>query len=250
MAHKAPDYTYFGTRRVPYQQKDELVGDVFHSVADHYDLMNDFMSFFLHRIWKKVAIAFSHIAAQDDVLDVASGTCDLAFHIYPKLKGGSLTLVDINDAMLSIGRDKMLDHGYHCDIHYVLANAEALPFKNHAYDIATIAFGLRNVTNQLAALRSFHSVLRRTGKLVILEFSQVQSQHLAYLYDLYSFHFIPRLGRLVTKDQASYQYLVESIRKHPNQSVLKEMMQQAGFVQCQVINFLGGIVSAHIGYKG
>lgn len=242
--------THFGYREVPASEKSNLVADVFRSVAPKYDLMNDLMSFGLHRVWKRFAIEQAALRPGDVVLDVASGTGDLAKAFATRVgKQGKVVLSDINEAMLQVGRDRLADAGIVANVECVQADAEDLPFADHYFDCVTIAFGLRNVTNKEAALRSMFRVLKPGGKLLILEFSHPEISIIQKCYDLYSFHLIPKIGELVTKDKESYQYLVESIRMHPNQEALKAMMLESGFEDVDYFNLSGGIVALHKGYK-
>jgi demethylmenaquinone methyltransferase/2-methoxy-6-polyprenyl-1,4-benzoquinol methylase len=242
--------THFGFKTVETHEKEKLVADVFHSVAEKYDLMNDLMSLGMHRLWKRFTIEQAALHPGQRVLDVASGTGDLA-KVFAKKVGklGKVVMTDINDAMLEVGRDRMIDAGLISNIDYVIADAEKLPFADNDFDCVSIAFGLRNVTNKEAALRSMYRVLKPGGKLLILEFSKPTSPFLHKLYDLYSFNIIPKVGELVTKDRDSYQYLVESIRMHPNQDTLKTMMVDAGFEETDYFNLCGGVVALHKGYK-
>lgn len=241
--------TDFGFQEVPVTQKSTLVKQVFTSVAPKYDVMNDLMSLGLHRFWKFFTTQVAQIKPGQKILDVAGGTGDLSRAFAKRLQGsGELWCLDINAAMLNTGRDKLLDAG--CDrVHYVQANAEALPFADEHFDTITIAFGLRNVTDKMAAIRSMYRCLKPGGQLLILEFSKVKYPPLQKLYDLYSFKVLPRLGEWVASDGASYQYLAESIRRHPDQAALKDLVLQAGFDRCDINNFLGGVVALHRGYK-
>jgi demethylmenaquinone methyltransferase/2-methoxy-6-polyprenyl-1,4-benzoquinol methylase len=242
--------THFGYRDVPVAVKQKLVGRVFTSVAGKYDLMNDLMSFGVHRAWKRFFAATSGVRAGDAVLDLAGGTGDIAALLLPLVgEQGHVVLGDINAAMLHAGRDRLLDRGLVRNLHYTQLNAEALPFPDASFDAVTIAFGLRNVTDKDAALREMHRVLRPGGRALILEFSTVQSGWLRPLYDFHSFKVLPRLGALIANDAESYQYLAESIRKHPDQATLKAMMESAGFAHVDVRNLSAGIVAIHRGYK-
>ena len=242
--------THFGYREVPEQQKAGLVGEVFRSVADRYDLMNDLMSLGIHRLWKQFALAQSGVRPGQQVLDVAAGTADLAKGFARLLKGsGGLIVSDINDAMLKRGRERMVNAGAVGNVSYVLADAEKLPFADNSFDCISIGFGLRNVTKQQLALDAMYRCLRPAGRLLVLEFSRPSSSVLRGMYDSYSFAVLPRLGRLVANDENAYRYLVESIRKHPAQQPLKEMMEQAGFERVRFHNLTGGVVALHIGYK-
>jgi len=242
--------THFGYKDVPLNEKVKLVADVFRSVAPKYDLMNDVMSFGLHRLWKRFTIAKADLRAGHIVLDVASGTGDLAI-AFAKIVGttGKVIMTDINEAMLQVGRERVEDAGIIGNINCIQANAESLPFQPNYFDCISIAFGLRNVTNKSAALASMYRILKPGGKLLILEFSHPTIPMLNKLYDSYSFHVIPKMGELIANDKASYQYLVESIRMHPDQETLKTMMMQAGFEDVNYFNLSGGIVALHMGYK-
>ena len=245
-----PDNTHFGYKTVEKEQKEDLVAGVFHSVAAKYDVMNDLMSAGIHRIWKRFTIELSGARAGHTILDIAGGTGDLAAK-FSKLVGteGTVVLADINESMLRVGRDKLTDKGITANVEYTQANAESLPFPDNTFDCITIAFGLRNVTNKDAALRSMLRVLKPGGKLLVLEFSKPGNEVLSRAYDTYSFKLLPLIGKLVTNDEDSYRYLAESIRMHPDQSTLKEMMEDAGFARCEYHNMTGGIVAVHKGVK-
>ena len=242
--------THFGYRDVPESEKARLVGDVFHSVASKYDLMNDLMSFGVHRLWKRFAIEQCGVRKGSVVLDLAGGTGDLTARLAKKVgQEGKVYLSDINSSMLESGRARLADSGIAGNVDIVQANAEELPFDDNTFDCAIIAFGLRNVTHKDAALRSMHRVLKPGGRALVLEFSKPTLPGLNRLYDTYSFNILPVLGRVVANDEASYRYLAESIRKHPDQESLKEMMQEAGFERAHYFNLSGGIVALHKGYK-
>jgi demethylmenaquinone methyltransferase/2-methoxy-6-polyprenyl-1,4-benzoquinol methylase len=242
--------THFGYETVPETEKAERVRGVFDSVASRYDLMNDLMSFGVHRLWKRFAVELAGVRTGQRVLDLASGTGDLAAR-FAGLAGpsGLVMMTDINAAMLARGRDRMLDEGRGGNVRYAQVDAEALPFPADTFDCATIAFGLRNVTHKERALAEMHRVLRPGGRALVLEFSHPTTRPLQAAYDLYSFQFLPRLGSMVTGDEASYRYLAESIRVHPDQETLKGMMATAGFDRCDVHNLTGGIVAVHRGFK-
>jgi len=242
--------THFGFREVPEDAKAGLVGQVFSSVATRYDVMNDVMSLGIHRLWKRFTIEQAGVRAGQQVLDVAGGTGDLAAQFARQVgPGGSVTVADINAAMLDVGRARMADRGLTGNIEFVQANAECLPFPDNYFDCITIAFGLRNVTHIDAALASMYRILKPGGRLLVLEFSKPVLPALSAVYDAYSFNILPRLGKLIANDEASYRYLVESIRKHPDQETLKGMMEQAGFGRTHYFNLSGGIVALHKGYK-
>jgi len=242
--------THFGYQQVPVTEKEQKVADVFRSVADKYDIMNDCMSLGLHRLWKRFTIAKSGVRQGQRILDVASGSGDLA-QLFAKCVGpqGRVVATDINEKMLSRGRDRLIDHGIVGNTVYVQADAERLPFQGNYFDCITIAFGLRNVTDQAAALRSMYRVLKPGGKLLVLEFSHPDFPALRTIYDFYSFNVIPKLGELICQDRDSYQYLVESIRMHPDQKTLQTNMCECGFDEVTYFNLAGGIVALHQGYK-
>ncbi len=244
------DVTHFGFTEVPVNEKAERVASVFHSVASNYDLMNDVMSFGLHRLWKRFTLAESGVRSGQCVLDIAGGTGDLTRE-FSQLTGknGYVILADINEKMLQHGRDRLVNQGIVGNVGYVQADAERLPFPDNHFDCITIAFGLRNVTNKMNALQSMYRVLKPGGKLLILEFSKPVLPLLNSLYDTYSFKIIPKLGEWISKDAASYQYLVESIRMHPDQETLKDMLLQCAFEDVAFHNLTGGIVALHKGFK-
>ena len=242
--------THFGYQDVPREDKQRLVRGVFDSVAPSYDIMNDVMSFGIHRIWKWITVNMAAARCGHRVLDLAGGTGDLGLQFARKVgEHGQVVLADINDSMLKVGRDRLTNKGIVGNVRYVQANAECLPFPDNYFDIITIAFGLRNVTDKDAALRSMQRVLKPGSRLLVLEFSKPVHKLLAQLYDHYSFSLLPKMGELIAKDAASYQYLAESIRKHPDQETLKGMMIDAGLERCDYTNMTGGIVAVHRGYK-
>ena len=245
------DTTDFGYERVKMAEKAGRVREVFDSVAAQYDLMNDLMSGGLHRLWKRFTIELSAVRSGQTVLDIAGGTGDLAAK-FSKLVGadGKVILADINAAMLSVGRDRLIDRGALSNIDVVQADAQFLPFDDNSIDCITMAFGLRNVTDKAKALRSMHRVLKPGGRVLVLEFSKPTSPLLSKVYDAYSFSALPAMGKLITDDADSYRYLAESIRKHPDQESLLEMVEDAGFVDCRYHNMTGGIVAVHRGIKG
>ncbi|AGB80601.1 Ubiquinone/menaquinone biosynthesis methyltransferase ubiE [Serratia rubidaea] len=250
MADQSQETTDFGFRTVAREEKQAMVADVFHSVAAKYDVMNDLMSFGIHRVWKRFTIDCSGVRRGQRVLDLAGGTGDLAAK-FSRMVGeqGQVVLADINESMLKMGRDKLRDRGIVGNINYVQANAEALPFPDNYFDCITISFGLRNVTDKDKALRSMFRVLKPGGRLLVLEFSKPLLAPLSKAYDAYSFHVLPKIGELVVKDPDSYRYLAESIRMHPDQDTLKGMMQNAGFDNVSYFNLTGGIVALHRGFK-
>jgi len=239
--------THFGFEAVAEEEKAKKVAGVFTSVASNYDVMNDLMSGGLHRIWKRLAISISGVRKGQRVLDVAGGSADLS-RLFLKEVGeaGQVVLTDINNAMLRVGRDRLLDEGIvtpttQCD-------AEHLPFPDNYFDCVSIAFGLRNVTHKDAALREMKRVLKPGGRVIVLEFSKV-AKPLEKAYDFYSFKLLPKMGELIAKDADSYRYLAESIRMHPGQEELKQIMEDAGLERVEYFNMTGGVVAVHRGYK-
>ena len=243
--------THFGYRQVPVGEKTSLVGQVFSSVSGKYDLMNDLMSMGVHRLWKREFVTQAGIRRGDQVLDLAGGTGDIAALLCERVGlNGRVVLTDINPDMLWRGRSRLEDRGVVGPLRYSLANAEHLPFSDRQFDAVTIAFGLRNVTDQPAALREMFRVLKPGGRAHILEFTQVRDPQLAGLYERYSFSVLPLLGRLVADDADSYRYLAESIRRHPPQEALAAMLEQAGYSQVRFRDMTGGVVAIHSGLKG
>lgn len=251
MTESSTKTTHFGYREVPVADKTALVRGVFDSVAGNYDLMNDLMSLGVHRLWKRHFIATSGITTGQAVLDLAGGTGDIAALLSRRVGlHGRVVLSDINPAMLEVGRQRLEDQGILGNVEYALVNAEQLPFEDAQFDAVTIAFGLRNVTDKETALGEMLRVLRPGGTAHILEFSRVRAEPLQKLYDGYSFGLLPVLGRLVAGDADSYQYLAESIRKHPDQKTLAAMLRSAGFREVHYRNLSGGIVAIHRGSRG
>ncbi|HEK1094914.1 TPA: bifunctional demethylmenaquinone methyltransferase/2-methoxy-6-polyprenyl-1,4-benzoquinol methylase UbiE [Proteus mirabilis] len=250
MTQQSKKTTDFGFQTVDKDEKQTMVAKVFHSVASKYDLMNDLMSFGIHRVWKRYTIEASGVRRNQRVLDLAGGTGDLTAK-FSRLVGenGEVVLADINDSMLKMGREKLRDHGIVGNVSYVQANAEELPFPDDYFDCITISFGLRNVTDKAKALRSMFRVLKPGGRLLVLEFSKPVLDPLSKIYDAYSFHILPRIGQVIVNDADSYRYLTESIRMHPDQETLKGMMEEAGFDQVSYTNMTGGIVALHKGFK-
>ena len=241
--------THFGFQQVDVDQKQGLVKSVFDSVASNYDLMNDVMSLGTHRLWKNYTIASSNVSKGDKVLDIAGGTGDLAIKFRKKVgDSGKVILSDINGSMLEEGRKNLINHGI-IDVDFIQANAESLPFEDNTFDCVSIAFGLRNITHKNIALKQMHRVLKKGGSLLVLEFSKVENEMLEKIYDAYSFNLIPKLGQFFANDEDSYQYLAESIRKHPDQETLKTMALDAGFGFCEYHNLSGGIVALHKAIK-
>src|SRR5258708_4177667 len=235
--------TDFGFERIPWRDKARRVRGVFDSVAGNYDLMNDLMSGGAHRLWKQFTLSLANLRPGQSALDVAGGTGDLAAGLARQVgQKGLVILTDINAAMLNRGRERLLDAGFAGNLRYVQANAERLPFADSSFDCVTIGFGLRNVTDKAAALASMRRVLKPGGQLLVLEF-------LKPLYDTYSFRVLPLLGKLIARDEGSYRYLAESIRMHPGQDALLEMLRAAGLEGCRYHNLSGGIAAVHRGYK-
>ncbi len=242
--------THFGFEQVKTEEKAGRVANVFHSVAAKYDLMNDLMSGGVHRLWKRFTIEISGVRPGNKVLDIAGGTGDLSYK-FSRLVGpeGLVVLADINDSMLKVGRDKLTDRGVAGNIQYAQADAQYLPFPDNYFDCITIAFGLRNVTDKDLALRSMLRVLKPGGRLLVLEFSKPTHDILGKVYDQYSFKLLPVMGKLIANDADSYRYLAESIRMHPDQETLKQMMSDAGFAETKYYNMTGGVVALHKGIK-
>ena len=250
MSVKDKSETDFGYERVAWNEKQRRVRGVFDSVAGNYDLMNDLMSGGAHRLWKEFTLSLTNLRAGQRALDVAGGTGDLTIGMARQVgRSGMVILSDINAAMLGEGRDRLLDAGVVGNVNCVLANAERLPFADSSFDVVTIGFGLRNVTDKPAALSDMRRVLKPGGQLLVLEFSHPVVPFLKPLYDLYSFRVLPMLGKLVAKDEDSYRYLAESIRMFPDQEKLLGMMSEAGLEDCRYHNLSGGIVAVHRGYK-
>lgn len=250
MSDNSNDTIDFGYKNVAKDAKQGLVANVFHSVAAKYDVMNDLMSFGIHRLWKRYTIDCSGVRPGQRVLDIAGGTGDLTAAFARRVGAkGEVVLADINASMLQVGRDKLRNKGVVGNIRYVQANAEELPFADDSFDIITIAFGLRNVTDKSKALASMLRVLKPGGRLLVLEFSKPVQPLLNQAYDFYSFNVLPKMGQVVAGDAESYQYLAESIRMHPDQETLKGMMEDVGFEQVTYANLTGGIVALHKGFK-
>lgn len=249
MPDENPQTTPFGYQQIPVEQKVERVREVFDSVATSYDLMNDLMSFGLHRIWKRFAAGLCGIRSGEQVLDLAAGTGDLTRLLARRVgPTGQVVMSDINRSMLEQGRDRLLDQGITAGIELLQANAEQLPLADNHFDCVIIGFGLRNVTDKQAALAEMHRVLKPGGRALILEFSKPLAA-LQKPYDTYSFKILPALGKLIARDGDSYRYLAESIRMHPDQQTLRRMMEEAGFSRCHYYNLAAGIVAVHRGYK-
>lgn len=242
--------THFGFQNVLINEKESLVNNVFSTVAHRYDLMNDFMSFGIHRIWKRFLVFHSAIREGNKVLDLAGGTGDLSVK-FSKLVGhtGIVVLLDVNDIMLKKGRERLRNLGILENVVYIQANAESLPFSNNTFHCVAVSFGLRNFTNKKRALKEIYRVLKIGGKLLILDFGVPTSHFIKKLYDFYSFYFIPKIGQLITQNVDSYRYLVESIRMHPDQETLKTIILNLGFCNVEYFNMTGGIAVLHCAYK-
>jgi demethylmenaquinone methyltransferase/2-methoxy-6-polyprenyl-1,4-benzoquinol methylase len=239
--------THFGFQSVSEENKAKKVGEVFHSVANRYDLMNDFMSAGLHRLWKRYAVETSGVRAGNRVLDIAGGSGDLSRLFARKVgKDGLVMLTDINASMLGIGRDRLIDDGL--AVPALQCDAERLPFTSNYFDCVIVAFGLRNMTHKDTALKEMYRVLKPGGRLLVLEFSQIWKP-LQPVYDAYSFKLLPLMGKLLADDETSYRYLAESIRMHPDQETLKQMMCDAGFDKVDYYNLSAGVVALHKGWK-
>ena len=244
------DTTHFGYQEVPYAEKQDKVKGVFDSVAKNYDIMNDLMSMGAHRLWKKFTLEQTGLRPGMQALDVAGGTGDISKGMAKQVgPEGHVFLTDINESMLEVGRDRLIDAGIGANVTFQTENAEELSFDDDSFDCVTIAFGLRNVTDKDKALRSMYRVLKPGGRLLVLEFSKPVAPGLSTVYDAYSFKLLPLIGKLVANDSESYQYLAESIRMHPDQDTLKDMMTQAGFERVRYHNLTGGIVALHRGFK-
>jgi len=242
--------THFGYQQVKWNDKQRRVAGVFDSVADNYDLMNDVMSLGIHRLWKRFAIEQSGARPGQRILDLAGGTGDLAARLSGMVgPQGEVVIGDINASMLNVGRARLLDRGISGNVRFVQANAETLPFPPNSFDCIIIGFGLRNVTDKQKALEAMYQVLRPGGRALVLEFSKPVLPGLKTAYDFYSFKVLPLMGRLIARDEDSYRYLAESIRMHPDQEKLRQMMEQAGFEDCDYHNLSGGIVALHRGFR-
>jgi len=245
----ATDTTHFGYETVPVAEKEQRVGQVFRSVAQRYDIMNDLMSLGTHRLMKRFTIELSGLRKGHKVLDLAGGTGDFSLRFSPIVgTEGQVVLADINEAMLAVGRDRIIDKGANFNVDVAQVNAEALPFADDTFDCITIAYGLRNVTDKDAALRSMRRVLKPSGRVMVLEFSKPQNEFVRKGYDAFS-KLWPLAGKVIANDADSYQYLVESIRMHPDQETLLAMMQDAGLVDCKYHNMMNGVCAIHVGFK-
>ena len=241
--------THFGFKEVNVKEKAKHVGGVFTSVANSYDVMNDAMSIGLHRLWKRVLVEIAGIKDNDVVLDIAAGTGDIAKLISKQFPSSEIYVSDINNEMLSLGRERSIDEGFSNNTHFCQLSGEAIPFNDAAFDVITIGFGLRNFTDKSAGLKEMRRCLKKNGRLLILEFSKPNNLLFSKVYDWYSFNILPKLGALLANDSDSYQYLAESIRMHPDQENLKKLIIENGFQDCKFYNLLNGIVAVHVGYK-
>ena len=241
--------THFGYKEINIEEKAKQVGGVFTSVANSYDVMNDAMSIGLHRLWKRILVEIAGIKNNDVVLDIAAGTGDIAKLISKQFPSSEIYVSDINNEMLSIGRERSIDEGFSNNTHFCQLSGEAIPFNDATFDVITIGFGLRNFTDKSAGLKEMRRCLKKNGRLLILEFSKPNNLLFSKVYDWYSFNILPKLGALLASDSDSYQYLAESIRMHPDQENLKKLIIENGFEDCKFYNLLNGIVAIHVGYK-
>jgi len=241
--------THFGYQEVDELDKKKFVGDVFTSVAKNYDVMNDAMSFGMHRLWKKILVELASIGEDDFILDIASGTGDISKLISKEYPNTNIFMSDINYEMLDEGRNRAIDESFNRNCHFCQLSGEELPFMDNTFDVITVGFGLRNFTNKEKGLKEMKRCLKKNGKLLVLEFSKPINPVFSKIYDWYSFNVLPKLGSLLANDSDSYQYLAESIRMHPDQDKLKNMMQTVGLNNCKFFNLLNGIVAIHIGYN-
>ena len=241
--------THFGYKEINIDEKAKQVGGVFTSVANSYDVMNDAMSIGLHRLWKRILVEIAGIKNNDVVLDIAAGTGDIAKLISKQFPSSEIYVSDINNEMLSLGRERSIDEGFSNNTHFCQLSGEAIPFNDATFDVITIGFGLRNFTDKSAGLKEMRRCLKKNGRLLILEFSKPNNLLFSKVYDLYSFNVLPKLGALLASDSDSYQYLAESIRMHPDQENLKKLIIENGFEDCKFYNLLNGIVAIHVGFK-
>ena len=237
--------THFGFKEVDADKKSEHVGEVFHSVAEEYDLMNDVMSFGMHRLWKKILIDLSELSEGSVVLDIASGTADIPKLINKEFKSVSMHVTDINESMLALGKERAINENFFQNCNFALASGESLPYQDKTFDLVTVGFGLRNFTDKRIGLEEMNRVLKPDGVLLVLEFSKPTNSFFSKIYDWYSFNVIPKLGKLLANDYESYQYLAESIRMHPDQETLKDMVLESGFSECRFYNLVNGVVAIH-----
>ena len=239
------DKTHFGFEEVNTEDKSKKVGNVFHSVAEEYDLMNDVMSFGMHRLWKRILLELSGLTEDSTVLDIASGRADIPKLIIEKFPSSKIHVTDINESMLLVGKESAINENFNQNCSFALASGEILPYQDNTFDLVTIGFGLRNFTDKQAGLMEMKRVLKSNGILLILEFSKPTNSIFSKIYDWYSFNIIPKLGGLFVNDEDSYRYLAESIRMHPAQEELKVMVLDAGFEECKFYNLVNGVVAIH-----
>jgi demethylmenaquinone methyltransferase/2-methoxy-6-polyprenyl-1,4-benzoquinol methylase len=241
--------THFGYKEVNVEEKAKHVGGVFSSVASNYDVMNDAMSLGMHRLWKRILVEIAGIKEHDVVLDIAAGTGDIAKLISKQFPSTEIYVSDINNEMLSVGRERSIDEGFSNNTFFCQLSGEAIPFKDNTFDVITLGFGLRNFTDKPEGLKEIKRCLKKGGRLLVLEFSKPNNPLFSKVYDWYSFNILPRLGAVLANDSDSYKYLAESIRMHPDQEALKNMVIESGFDDCKFYNLLNGIVAIHVGYK-
>ena len=241
--------THFGFKEVQESEKSKFVGEVFTSVSENYDLMNDAMSFGMHRLWKRILVELAAVGKNDVILDIASGTGDIPKRISKEYPETTIFMTDINYDMLNEGRNRAINESFSSSCKFCQLNGEQLPFKNKTFDLITIGFGLRNFTNKERGIKEMRRSLKKNGKLLVLEFSKPVNPFFSKVYDWYSFNILPKLGSLLANDSDSYQYLAESIRMHPDQELLKNMIIESGFKDCKFYNLLNGVVSIHIAYN-
>ena len=241
--------THFGYKEINESDKVKYVGEVFTSVAENYDIMNDAMSFGMHRLWKKILVELAAVSEKDFILDIASGTGDISKLISKEYPETSIFMSDINYEMLEQGRNRSIDESFNSNCCFCQSSGEMLPFQNNTFDIITVGFGLRNFTDKEQGLFEMKRCLKKHGKLLVLEFSKPINPIFSKVYDWYSFNILPKLGSILANDSESYQYLAESIRMHPDQELLKDMIIDSGFQDCKFYNLLNGIVAIHIGYN-
>ena len=241
--------THFGYKEVNVEEKAKHVGGVFSSVASSYDVMNDAMSMGMHRLWKRILVEIAGIKDHDVVLDIAAGTGDIAKLISKQFPSTEIYVSDINNEMLSVGRERSIDEGFSNNTFFCQLSGEAIPFKDNTFDVITLGFGLRNFTDKPEGLKEIKRCLKKGGRLLVLEFSKPNNPLFSKVYDWYSFNILPRLGAVLANDSDSYKYLAESIRMHPDQDALKNMVIESGFDDCKFYNLLNGIVAIHVGYK-
>ena len=240
--------THFGFTEVDEKDKSTHVGGVFSSVAENYDIMNDAMSLGMHRLWKKILVELAAISEKDVILDIASGTGDIAKLISREYPQTEIYMTDINMTMLAEGRDRSINESFYENCHFCQLSGEVMPFDDETFDVITIGFGLRNFTNKEAGLKEMRRCLKKDGRLLVLEFSKPTNPIFSKIYDWYSFNILPKLGSLLANDSESYQYLAESIRMHPDQKRLQAIVVESGFKKCKFYNLLNGVVSIHVAY--